>query len=114
MTEIPTFNYRTVYFFWLSLFGFLFVLSLMDLIKVKYPEAILIVSFFNIVISVITWIYLMNLEDNFETYKIEHASSRSDLIDNLKWYKTKKVEALLGTSLIIYIGTLIALVIQLK
>jgi len=56
MPDFPSLNFRNVPFYFMSLFGILFILSLMDLIKVKNEGAIIIISFINIFISVSGWV----------------------------------------------------------
>lgn len=113
MSEVPSFNYKTVYFFWLSLFGGIFVLSLLDLIKVKNTDIFLFVSFLNIVIGVFAWIYQINLDNGYKIYTIKHERSHSELIKDFEWYSRKEVQNLIFSSFFVYGLTLAAIVAQL-
>jgi len=112
MPDFPTFNYRTVYFFWLSLFGIVFILSLIGQIKVKFPGAFLYVSFVNIFISVFTWIYQIMLDNTYTKYTFEHKSSKSELKEDFDWYIRKESINLMMSSFFICLFTLIAIIVQ--
>lgn len=56
MPELPSFNYQTIYFFLLSLYAAIFVLSLLGFLRVNKPSVIMFASFFNVFISLIAWI----------------------------------------------------------
>jgi hypothetical protein len=56
MADFPSLNFRNVPFFFMSLFGVLFILSLMGLIKGKNEGALAVVFFLNVFISVSGWI----------------------------------------------------------
>ena len=112
MVEYPSFNYKTVYFFWLSLFGIIFVFSLLDLIKVKNTDVFFIISFINIAVAVFSWIYQISLNNAYKKYIFKHQLLNSELIADMEWYNKRETLNLIVTSIIIYGLTLIAIFAQ--
>ena len=64
--DLPEFNYRSVYFFLMSLFGFILVISLTDIITVKQPAWISIGALICIFESLLVWVFDELLTKNFE------------------------------------------------
>ena len=56
MTELPHFNFKSIYFFLLSFYGMIFILSLTDVLTIKNVTWIRNASFINICISLSAWI----------------------------------------------------------
>ena len=56
MSEIPSLNYKSIYFFLLSFNAILFILSITDVISINDPNSLLWGSFYNIVISLFAWL----------------------------------------------------------
>ena len=102
MTEIPTFNYRNVNLFVMSLFGITFILSLMDLIKVKDPMAITIASFFNIFIGISGWI----------GQKAAYSYYENNRLVNLKWYRSWETGIMSMVAIFVFFITLGAILLQ--
>ena len=74
MTEMPAFNFKNINVFIISLFGVIFILSLMGLIKVKNPNAIMLMSFINVFLGVFGWIvqraaYASEVSNNYPKFK---------------------------------------------
>ena len=90
------------------------MLSLMDLIKVKYPDAFLFASFINIVISVFSWIYQIGLDNTYEKYTIEHRNRPSELKEDFEWYTRMEMYNLVIASFIVYTVTLVAIALQFR
>ena len=57
MKDFPSFNYQSIYFFLLSLYGIIFVLSLTDALAVENVASIRFASFINICSSLIAWLF---------------------------------------------------------
>ena len=109
MPDFPTFNYKTVYFFIMSLFGIVFVLSLMDLIKVQYQMAITFTSLVNVFLGIIAWIYDTDYEHSFErNKKTIHGIQKAKIEE----FHNKKFRNLVGVTLCTFIFSIIGLGIQ--
>ena len=111
MPEIPSFNYQNVYFFLMSLFGIIFILSLMDLIKVKNPMIITAISFINIFIGIFGWILQKVIDYEYEKYTIEH-TSKHDLKEDLKWYRNWEIGIITTVTVITLFITAVAIILQ--
>ena len=108
MPDFPTFNYKTVYFFIMSLFGIVFVLSLMDLIKVQYPMAITSTSLVNVFLGIVAWIYDTDYE-----HSIKRNKSMPDFTKNrIEEFHNKKFWNLVGVAVCTFIISIIGLGIQ--
>ena len=94
MTSIPTFNYKTVYFFIMSLFGIVFVLSLMGLIKGTNPIPITIMSIINVFLGILAWIIDERLDRDFRILESGMHPSKEKTLD----YNKRKMNNLLGVS----------------
>jgi len=108
MPDFPTFNYKTVYFFIMSLFGIVFVLSLMDLIKVQYPMAITFTSLVNVFLGIMAWIYDTDYEHSFKRDKTGHAFTKQ----RIEEFHNKKFWLLVGVTACAFIFSIIGLVTQ--
>ena len=108
MPDFPTFNYKTVYFFIMSIFGIVFVLSLMDLIKVKHPMGITFTSLINVFLGIIAWILDTDYEHLFKRNNHFKAFSK----DRLEEFHNKKFWNLVGVAVCTFIISIIGLGIQ--
>jgi len=106
--EFPTFNYKTVYFFLMSLFGVIFVFSLMGLIEVQYPLAISITSLINVFFNILAWIYDNEYDKTYQLTKpvVGHP------IEVTEEYQRKKFYNLVGVASCSFIFALIGILAQ--
>jgi len=103
MTSIPTFNYKTVYFFIMSLFGIVFVLSLMDLFT--NPIAITITSIINVFLGILAWIIDERYDMDFRILDFGMHPSKEEILD----YNKRKMNNLLGVSATTFVSSMFGL-----
>ena len=109
MTNIPTLNYQNIYFFLMSLFGVIFVLSLMDMIRVKHPMAIMIVSFVNIFLGIFAWIGDTKFEYDLKNAHTGMGHKKADI----ESYRNNKFWNFVGVTASTFLSTAIGLGVQL-
>jgi len=109
MTSIPTFNYKTVYFFIMSLFGIVFVLSLMGLIETRNPMAITITSLLNVFLGILAWIIDERFDRDFCYSKVGMGHTKKAILD----YNKRKMNNLLGVMVCTFILAIIGLLLNL-
>ena len=108
MPDFPKFNYKNVYFFIMSLFGIVFVLSLTDLIKVKHPMAITFTSLVNVFLGIMAWIYDNDYELSFK--RVNPMTELSE--DKIEEFHKKKFWLLVGVTACAFIFSIIGLGMQ--
>ena len=108
MTSIPTFNYKTVYFFIMSLFGVVFVFSLIGLLKVPNPMAISVVSSINVFLGIVAWILDKKCDKDFKINKRGMYPTKEEV----KTYNDKKFYNLIFVTVTTFIFTMIGLGFQ--
>ena len=108
MSNFPTFNYKTVYFFIMSLFGIVFVLSLMGLIKVQYPFFISFTSIVNVFFGIAAWIRDNDLDNSLSRKRSIHGIPRQDYEE----YHYQKSLNLIVITILTFISTLFGLIVQ--
>lgn len=105
MTSIPNFNYKTVYFFIMSLFGIVFVLSLMGLIKGTNPIPITIMSIINVFLGILAWIIDERYDRDFRYQKQGMYHTKEERLD----YNKRKMNNLLGVSATTFVSSMFGL-----
>jgi len=108
MPDFPTFNYKTVYFFIMSLFGIVFVLSLMGLIKVQYPIFITFTSIVNVFFGIAAWIRDNDFDNTFNRNQPYRGYTRHIIEE----YHDKKSNNLSLITICTFISTLFGLIVQ--
>ena len=88
----------------MSLFGIVFVLSSMDLIKVQYPMAITFTSLVNVFLCIIAWILDADYEHSFKRNKpmSGYTKNRIEEFHNKKFWNL--VGVITGTFVFLMIG----------
>ena len=101
MEKLPSFNYQRIYFFLLSFYGIIFILSLTDVITIENVISVRNASFINICIGLIAW-----LLDLYALHLLGNVYSPRD--SDYKTYRMHKLGifsiAIFSTSLVMLFG----------